>query len=125
MIETYAQSETKSTRRDEGSEELRIDPDGGENVGRTGEGTRSLSFPPDREGGAPGITLNFAIGGILDQLIDDARKQLVKSNECIVWYQSEAREYEEKLQNLLKLKELQQQEIANRQSQTPNLEQLE
>jgi hypothetical protein len=33
---------------------------------------------------------------------------LVKSQECIVWYQSEAKEIRVKLQNLKKLKELRQ-----------------
>jgi phage shock protein A len=47
-----------------------------------------------------GASLVYAIGGILDQLIDDAEKQLVKSRECIVWYREEAKEYEQKLNNL-------------------------
>jgi phage shock protein A len=59
-----------------------------------------------------GASLVYAIGGILDQLIDDAEKQLVKSRECIVWYREEAKEYEQKLNNLRKLKELQQQQIT-------------
>jgi hypothetical protein len=36
---------------------------------------------------------------------------LVKSQECIVWYQSEAKEIRVKLQNLKKLKELRQNQV--------------
>ena len=49
---------------------------------------------------------------MLDQLIDDAEKQLVKSHECIVWYREEVKEYEQKLNNFRKLKQLHQQQMA-------------
>ena len=71
----------------------------------------------DREDSAARIGDLDPFGGVIDQLIDDARKQLVKSQECIVWYRAEAQEYEEKLNNLIKLKELQQQQQQRQQQQ--------
>ena len=109
-METYAKSETQGTRGDEISEKLRVDPDSGGDAGRTGEGVRPISLEFHREGSSERNYSNDPIGGILDQLIDDAQKQLVKSQECIVWYQSEAKEVQDKLQNLKKLRELRQQE---------------
>jgi hypothetical protein len=73
-----------------------------------GFGNQSLTL--DREDSKEGVRDFDPFGGVIDQLIDDARKQLVKSQECIVWYREEAKEYQEKLNNLIKLKELQQQQ---------------
>ena len=110
-METYAKSETKGTWGNESSEELRVDPDGGGDVGRTGEGVRAVGLEFHRESCSKGNYGDDPLGGILDQLIEDAQKQLVKSQECIVWYQSEAKEAQDKLQNLKKLRELRQKEI--------------
>ena len=110
MTETYAKRETQTSRGNESDERVRIDTDGCENARQISSGTGTQRFQPDRENSAAGNLLGDAIGGILDQLIDDAEKQLVKSRECIVWYREEAKEYEQKLNNLRKLKELQQQQ---------------
>ncbi len=110
MTETYAESETKASRGDEKSQKLRLDTDGSQNAGRTGERTGAKCLTPDRKNCTEGIGVKNAIGGILDQLIEDTRKQLGKSRECVVWYQSEIKEFEEKLKNLLQLKKLQEQQ---------------
>lgn len=73
-------------------------------------GARSQRLRFDREDSKEGARDFDPFGGVIDQLIDDARKQMVKSQECIVWYREEAKEYEQKLNNLVKLKELQQQQ---------------
>ncbi len=107
MTETYAESETEASRGDEKSQKLWPDTDGSQNAGRVSTGTGTQRLALDRKNSTEGISAKDAIGGILHQLIEDARKQLAKSRECIVWYQSEAREYEEKLKNLTELMELQ------------------
>ncbi len=112
MTEIYAKSETQASRRNESDEGVRLDTDGGENAREISTGTGTQCFQPDRKNSSAGNFIGNAIGGILDQLIDDAEKQLVKSRECIVWYREEAKEYEQKLNNLRKLKELQQQQIT-------------
>lgn len=110
MTETYAESETEASRGDEKSQKLRPDTDGSQNAGRAGERTGAECLTPNRKNCTEGIGAKNAIGGILDQLIEDTHKQLGKSRECVVWYQSEIKEFEEKLKNLIHLKELQQQQ---------------
>ena len=112
MTEMYAKSETQAPRGDESNKRVRIDTDGGEDAGRfsTGVGVECLQL--DREDSSAGNLLSYAIGGMLDQLIDDAEKQLVKSRECIVWYKEEEKEYEQKLNNFRRLKELHLRQIA-------------
>jgi hypothetical protein len=113
MTENYGkESETEGVRGEKERQDLWIDTNSGSNAGRVSEGIRSELVTSDRENSKEGASLVYAIGGILDQLIDDAEKQLVKSRECIVWYREEAKEYEQKLNNLRKLKELQQQQIT-------------
>ena len=113
MTEDYGKkSETERVRGEEERQDLWIDTNSGSNAGRVSEGIRSELITSDRENSKEGTSIVYAIGGILDQLIDDAEKQLVKSRECIVWYREEAKEYEQKLNNLRKLKELQQQQIT-------------
>ncbi len=115
MTESYAKSETQASRGDKSDEGIRLDTDSRENAGQvsTRDGTERLQ--PDRKNSSPGNFLGNAIGGILDQLIDDAEKQLVKSRECIVWYREEAKECEQKLNNLIKLRELQRQQQEQQQ----------
>lgn len=87
-------------------------------------GSEFIGF--DRKNSQEGTRSFNPFGGVIDQLIDDAKKQLVKSQECIVWYRAEVQEYQEKLDNLIKLKELQEQQYqemlrqqeAQRQQQT-------
>lgn len=74
--------------------------------GRTGSQRLGLN----RKDSPTGVGDFNPFGGVIDQLIDDAKKQLVKSQECIIWYREEAKEYQNKLENLTKLKELQQQQ---------------
>lgn len=112
MTEIYAKSETHAARGKEGNEGLRIDADSREDAGRISTGTGTECFQPDRKSSKEGNLLGYAVGGMLDQLIDDAEKQLVKSKECIVWYREEVKEYEQKLNNFRKLKELHQQQMA-------------
>ncbi len=112
MTETYAESETEASRGNEKSQELRTNTDSNQNARRPSEGIGNQCLASDRENRTEGIGVASAIGGILDQLINDAEKQLVRSRECIVWYREEAKEYEQKLNNLRKLKELQQQTAA-------------
>jgi hypothetical protein len=112
MNDTYGQekSKAKTSRGDEESQELRFDADGSQDVGRAREKTRAERLTLNRKSRQRRTGALCAIGGILDQLIEDARKQLVKSQECVVWYQSEVKESKEKLENLLNLKRLQESE---------------
>lgn len=103
-------SKTEGIRGVEGHESFRLNPYGSENAERPSEGMGHQFLAPDRKSSTEGISVKNAIGGILHQLIEDARKQLVKSRECIIWYQAEAEEYEEKLKNLIQLMELQEQQ---------------
>ena len=113
MTENYGkESETEGVRGEEKRQDLWTNTNSSSNAGRVSEGIRSELVTSDRENSKEGASLVYAIGGILDQLIDDAEKQLVKSRECIVWYREEAKEYEQKLNNLRKLKQLQQQQIT-------------
>ena len=112
MTEIYAKSETHAARGKEGDEGLRLDADSREDARRISTGIGTERFQPDRESGKEGNLLGYAVGGMLDQLIDDAEKQLVKSHECIVWYREEVKEYEQKLNNFRKLKQLHQQQMA-------------
>ncbi|MEG4944001.1 hypothetical protein [Microcoleus sp. F4-D5] len=103
-------SETVGIRGGEGHESLRPYADGSTAIQGAGARLGAQLLTIDREDRpAGGGDLN-PFGGVLDQLIDDARKQLIKSNECIVWYREEVKEYEEKLKNLIKLKELQEEQ---------------
>ncbi|WP_341730878.1 hypothetical protein [Microcoleus sp. EPA2] len=107
--ETHGQeSETERIWRSQSDESVRAYADGSEDAQRFGEGTRDKCVTPNREDSQKRVGSSCALGGILDQLIDDAEKQLVKSRECIVWYTEEVKDYEQKLNNLRKLKELQQ-----------------
>jgi len=107
--EDHAQeSQTERIRRGQKDNNLRTDAHSSPDAGRTSEGVWAVSVELYRENCSEGDYSNDPLGGILDQLIDDAQKQLVKSQECIVWYQSEATEIRAKLQNLKKLKELRQ-----------------
>ncbi|TAE14061.1 MAG: hypothetical protein EAZ94_08270 [Oscillatoriales cyanobacterium] len=120
MIESYGKkSEAEGIRGEEERADLRSNSHSSKDAGRIGEGIRNQCISPDREGGEEGTGASDALGGILDQLIDDAQKQLVKSLECIVWYQSEARECEQKLNNLVKLKELQARQKEEQQQLEP------
>ena len=112
MTKLYAESETQAPRRNEGDERVRLDTDGGENAGQFSTGIGSQRFQLDRENSSAGNLFSHAIGGMLDQLIDDAEKQLVKSRECIVWYREEEKEYEQKLNNFRRLKELHLRQIS-------------
>jgi hypothetical protein len=114
MSDTYGQkeSEAKTSRGNESSQKLRFDADGRENVGRTSQKSRTERLTLNRKSRQRGTGALSAIGGIIDQLIEDARKQLVKSRECVVWYQSEVKESEQKLENLQNLKKLQEQAQA-------------
>ena len=111
MTETYGQkSEATGIWGEEEPEKLRTDPNGSQDVRRFSEGDGSQRVSLNREGSEEGTGAKSAIGGILYQLIEDARKQLGKSRECVIWYQQEVKENEEKLQNLTELLELQRQE---------------
>jgi hypothetical protein len=113
MNEEHGQeSETERVWGVEGEQDLRNYANGGNNVARISEGVGNQRVTLNRKNSEAGVGFGSAIGGILDQLIDDAEKQLVKSRECIVWYREEVKQYEEKLNNLRKLKELQQQQQA-------------
>lgn len=101
---------TEGIRGAEGQQSFYPNPDGSAAFAGASTGFRDQLFTFDREN-SPARTANFnPFGGILDQLIDDVKKQLVKSRECIVWYREEEKEYQEKLNNLLGLKELQEQQ---------------
>src|SRR4028119_1556398 len=107
--EDHAQeSQTERIRGSQEDNHLWIDTHGSTDAGRTSEGVRAVSLELYRKDCSEGDYSDDPLGGILDQLIDDAQKQFVKSQECIVWYQSEAKEIKVKLQNLKKLKELRQ-----------------
>ncbi|NQE37520.1 hypothetical protein [Microcoleus asticus] len=104
------ESTTSGIRGEEGGQSFHSDTY--RSTALAGAGTRlgTQLLELDRENSSQGIGDFDPFGGVIDQLIDDAKKQLVKSQECIVWYRSEAEEYKQKLDNLVKLKELQQQQ---------------
>ncbi|MEG4572659.1 hypothetical protein QUA56_08135 [Microcoleus sp. N3A4] len=103
-------SEAVGVRGSEGDKSLRAYAHRSEALSGVSAGVGSQSLTLDREVGSTGARDFDPFGGVIDQLIADAKKQLVKSQECIVWYREEAKEYQEKLSNLEKLKELQQQQ---------------
>lgn len=103
-------SEAVGVRGSEGHESIRPYTHGSETLSGVSGGLGGQSVTINREDSKEGARDFDPFGGVIDQLIDDARKQLVKSQECIVWYREEAKEYQEKLNNLIKLKELQQQQ---------------
>jgi vacuolar-type H+-ATPase subunit I/STV1 len=103
-------SEAVGVRGSQGHESIRPYTHGSEALSGVSRGLGGQSVTINREDSKEGARDFDPFGGVIDQLIDDARKQLVKSQECIVWYREEAKEYQEKLNNLIKLKELQQQQ---------------
>jgi len=103
-------SEAVGVRGSQGHESIRPYTHGSEALSGVSGGLGGQSVTINREDSKEGARDFDPFGGVIDQLIDDARKQLVKSQECIVWYREEAKEYQEKLNNLIKLKELQQQQ---------------
>ena len=114
MNQEHGQSqegEAIGVRRIEDKQDVYPHTDGGEAFSGASRrfGGQRLGF--DRENSAAGAGDFNPFGGVIDQLIDDAKKQLVKSQECIIWYREEAKEYQDKLENLTKLKELQQQQF--------------
>ncbi|MEG4497567.1 hypothetical protein QUB05_05650 [Microcoleus sp. F10-C6] len=102
--------ETLRVRGTENEQDFHYHADSGETLSADSGGVRSEFIGLNREDSAARGGDCHPFGGVLDQLIDDTRKQLVKSNECIVWYREEVKEYEEKLKNLIKLKEQQEEQ---------------
>ena len=100
-------SKTEGIRRAKEECGVRVDANSREDAERASQGTGAECLAPDRENSAERNRNTDPIGGILDQLIDDARKQLGKARECVVWYQSEVKEYEQKLQTFIELKKVQ------------------
>lgn len=80
------ENKTKGISGAEGHQSLRIDAYGSENAERVSEGAGNQLVALDRKSSKEGIDLKNAIGGILDQLLEDTEKQLVKTRECIVCY---------------------------------------
>jgi hypothetical protein len=103
-------SQTTEIRRTEDQQDFYADTNGGSTLSGVSTWTGGERLGSDREIGKEGAGDFDPFGGVIDQLIEDAKKQLVKSQECITWYREEAKEYQQKLDNLLKLKELQQQQ---------------
>lgn len=113
MTEDYGKKgETAGVRGEKERQDLWTDTDSSSNAGRVSQGVRNQRVSFDRKSSEEGNFLGYAVGGMLDQLIDDAEKQLVKSRECIVWYREEEKEYEQKLNNFRKLKQLHEQQMA-------------
>ncbi|MEG4842481.1 hypothetical protein [Microcoleus sp. B9-D4] len=108
--EQSQESTTVGVRGGEGGQSFHPHADGSTAFEGAGARLGAQLLELDRENSAARAGNFNPFGGVLDQLIDDARKQLIKSNECIVWYREEVKEYEEKLNNLIKLKELQEQQ---------------
>lgn len=100
-------------RREEKTQELWDHSDGSETSRGASQRTGSERVEPHRENRTTGNRRNTLSGGILDQLIEDASKQLAKARECVVWYQSEIEEYKQKLQRLEELKALEEEELDN------------
>ena len=120
MNQEHGQSqegETIGVRGSEGDESFRPYTYGSEALSGVSGGVGAQLLTLDREASAAGVGNFNPFGGVIDQLIDDARKQLVKSQECIVWYREEVKEYQQKLNNLIKLKELQEQQQQEMQRQ--------
>jgi hypothetical protein len=112
MTKIYAKSETQASWGNESDKGIRLDTDSRKNARPTSTGVGFERIQPHRENSPEGNFFSHAVGGMLDQLIDDAEKQLVKSRECIVWYREEEKEYEQKLSNFRRLKELHLQQLA-------------
>ena len=107
--------QTQGIRGSESLQDVRTDSDGSAAIERVSTGIGNQPIAAYREGSSPGVTAYDTIGGVLDQLIDDAERQKVKSQECIDWYKQELQEYEAKLENLRKLKQLQLQQQQQQQ----------
>lgn len=58
------------------------------------------------------VTISL-LGGILDQLIEDEEHQLVKTEECIKWYEDEKRDRLKKLENLRRLRQLEEEQLKS------------
>lgn len=108
--------QTQGIRGSESVQNVRTDSDRSEIVERVSAGTGNQPLAAYRKSSSSGIATYDPLGGVLDQLIDDAERQKVKSQECIDWYKQELQEYEAKLENLRKLKELQ---LQQQQQQLP------
>ncbi|MEG4964467.1 MULTISPECIES: hypothetical protein [unclassified Microcoleus] len=111
------EGKTVGVRGSEGGQSVHPYTHGSEALSGVSRGVGAQLLTLDREDSKEGIGNFNPFGGVIDQLIDDAKKQLVKSQECIIWYREEVKEYQEKLNNLIKLKELQEQQYQEMQQQ--------
>jgi hypothetical protein len=110
MSEVHEKSRDEEIRGNQETEELWDNTNSRKNVGGISRGDGTECFSPHRKDRSPRNPAKNIAGGILDQLIEDARKQLVKTRECIVWYQNELDEYKAKIQHLEELKALEETE---------------
>lgn len=62
---------------------------------------------------AEGVPADPITGGILSQLIQQTESQLAKARDCIDWYEREAKEFQDQLDNLKHL----QQQLEQQQSE--------
>ncbi|MEG4147899.1 hypothetical protein [Microcoleus sp. Pol12B5] len=116
---------TVGVRGIEDEQDVYAHADGGQTLSGVGARFGSKSLTLDREVSSAGVGDFNPFGGVIDQLIDDAKKQLVKSQECIVWYREEVKEYQQKLDNLVKLKELQEEQQRQMRQQQLQQQQVE
>ncbi|MEC4806673.1 MAG: hypothetical protein SAJ12_08970 [Jaaginema sp. PMC 1079.18] len=109
-----AQGQSQEIRSEQASRQPNAYPRSDRTVGSFSQGTENQPFRTggtDRTGGGCSSIPGFDLaGGILDQLIEDTRDRLVKSQDCIKWYEDEKAEYEAKLNKLQKIKELAEQQ---------------
>jgi hypothetical protein len=107
MNESHGQSKTQGLRRKGYEQNLSTDPNSSKTSGTPSTGVRSQFSESAHRKNCP---RRNRVKNVTGKLIEDTRKQLVKANECIVWYQNEAEECKEKLQRLDELKALEEQE---------------
>lgn len=111
MTESDGQGETQAIWRERGNQNVSINANSSETFGKNRPEERfEVAKSTTREDCSRGNCFKNTLGGILDQLIEDARQQLGKARESAIRYQNEAKEYEKRLQNLLELKKLEQQQ---------------
>lgn len=105
----YAEGKTRTARRTKDREVVHADEshrEGG--TGEAGGGSGSFGSGTSGISRAGQTTDNPIVGGILSQLIDDAEKDVERTQECIEWYQRELEEKTQRLEDLKRLRELEQ-----------------
>lgn len=97
----HAQSKSQGTGGTEDGEPIRsTQPESKGGNQPTSTGAESVSRGTAGTTRSPGIAGDPITGGILSQLIAQTESQLAKARDCIDWYEREAKEFQDQLDNL-------------------------